>query len=500
MGLEVASFIDGLVTTNPVGATDPVSEGDNHLRLIKTVLKATFPGLAGAGFRVQDKAGNYTVAVTDNISLIRCTATLTLTLTAAATLGNQHVFYVYNDSRGIITIDPNSGETINGQRLAYVLPDQLAIVFCNGTSFFTLEDTQTHVNPIYNSGMEIWQQWGSSSATVSAGQRIYGPDGFLMDVTGVSSQVVMFRGTNVPSVGASQIFVNNSLEVQNKVAKAAYSASTHTQIEHQMEGHVYQSIAQRPFWFSFWVHSSLTGTYNISFKNGSRDQSYVDWFTITAANTLEYKTFLISPPPSAGTWNYSSGTGLIAAIVLGASATQVARQSWTAVDAYIATANVNWNAAISASFGIVAPHINLGSRPTLWKNYGVPYELNRAQRYFSRSQNFDYGRLDSSSTDGIFHTIGTSGGSAGNNGFLSIPTNFVVPMRVEPIISLAGTQGVGSTAGATGQINLNSVAESATVSADFISIAGFSIIRNLSSTNYQEGFLASFNYIADARL
>ena len=46
MGLESATYIDGLNTSNPVGASDFVSQGDDHLRLIKTAIKATFPGVA----------------------------------------------------------------------------------------------------------------------------------------------------------------------------------------------------------------------------------------------------------------------------------------------------------------------------------------------------------------------------------------------------------------------------------------------------------------------
>lgn len=48
MGLEVATFISGLVATNPVGATDPKSQGDDHIRLIKATLLATFPAITGA--------------------------------------------------------------------------------------------------------------------------------------------------------------------------------------------------------------------------------------------------------------------------------------------------------------------------------------------------------------------------------------------------------------------------------------------------------------------
>ena len=50
MGLEAntsSTYIDGLVGTNPTSA-DPLSEGDNHLRLIKDVLKRTFPAITGA--------------------------------------------------------------------------------------------------------------------------------------------------------------------------------------------------------------------------------------------------------------------------------------------------------------------------------------------------------------------------------------------------------------------------------------------------------------------
>lgn len=48
MGLETGTYISDLVTTNPVGATDPKSQGDDHLRLLKSTIKATFPNITGA--------------------------------------------------------------------------------------------------------------------------------------------------------------------------------------------------------------------------------------------------------------------------------------------------------------------------------------------------------------------------------------------------------------------------------------------------------------------
>jgi len=49
MGLEVTTTIAGLVATNPI-ASDAVGQADDHLRLIKNVLKTIFPGSGGSGF------------------------------------------------------------------------------------------------------------------------------------------------------------------------------------------------------------------------------------------------------------------------------------------------------------------------------------------------------------------------------------------------------------------------------------------------------------------
>ena len=44
MALESATYISGLVTTNPTGS-DSISQGDDHIRLIKTVLKNSLPNI-----------------------------------------------------------------------------------------------------------------------------------------------------------------------------------------------------------------------------------------------------------------------------------------------------------------------------------------------------------------------------------------------------------------------------------------------------------------------
>lgn len=53
MGLEAATYIHQLNPANPVGAVDPKAQGDDHLRLIKSAIQATFPNITGAMTQTQ---------------------------------------------------------------------------------------------------------------------------------------------------------------------------------------------------------------------------------------------------------------------------------------------------------------------------------------------------------------------------------------------------------------------------------------------------------------
>jgi len=138
MGLEIATYLADLSTANPVGATDLLAQGDDHIRLLKTTLKNTFPNMGGAAWRVQNKAANYTLLATDNLSVIRGTAAMTLALTAAATLGNSFMFLVMADG-GDVVVDPNGAETVNGAATLTVINKSCVLVICNGSIFYAFQ-------------------------------------------------------------------------------------------------------------------------------------------------------------------------------------------------------------------------------------------------------------------------------------------------------------------------------------------------------------------------
>lgn len=72
MGLETATHISELVPSNPVGASDKKSQGDDHLRLIKAVLQEDFPNADKAFYfpNAIAKSANYTVLAADDNKLI----------------------------------------------------------------------------------------------------------------------------------------------------------------------------------------------------------------------------------------------------------------------------------------------------------------------------------------------------------------------------------------------------------------------------------------------
>lgn len=97
----------------------------------------TLPNTSGyAG--VTSRSSNTILAAADLAYLIDCTSTFTQTLTAAATLGSAWFCYIRNSGTGIITIDPNSAETIDGAATIPVFPGEAFTLICDGSNFKTI--------------------------------------------------------------------------------------------------------------------------------------------------------------------------------------------------------------------------------------------------------------------------------------------------------------------------------------------------------------------------
>jgi hypothetical protein len=168
---------------------------------------------------------------------------------------------------------------------------------------------------------------------------------------------------------------------------------------------------------SFWVRSSLTGTFGGSIRNGAANRSYAFSYTISVANTWEYKTVTIAGDTS-GTWLTTNGIGfrVVFGLGVGASASTTAG-IWTAGNFSSATGAVSVVGTNGATFYITGVQLEQNTSATPFERRMYGQELANCQRYFNL--------IDSA--------LGVSTGTT----TLQLVVNFPVQMRAAP--SVAGT-------------------------------------------------------------
>jgi hypothetical protein len=133
MALESGNYINDLAITNPT-SSDPKSQGDDHLRLIKTVLKETLNGFTGAILVTATDTGTATGHVlTPSTALVGYTPMLCLLYKAAVT--NTGALTVNVSGLGVRSIktmagaDPTAGDIVAGYPM---------LLMYDGTNFVTL--------------------------------------------------------------------------------------------------------------------------------------------------------------------------------------------------------------------------------------------------------------------------------------------------------------------------------------------------------------------------
>ena len=172
---------------------------------------------------------------------------------------------------------------------------------------------------------------------------------------------------------------------------------------------------------SFWVKSSLTGTFAGGIYNGAGNRTYVFTYAISAANTWEQKTVTIAGDTS-GTWVTDNTANMYVNWDLGTGSTyQGTAGSWAAGAAWSTSTSVKLAATSGATFYITGVQLEKGSTATSfdYRPYGT--ELALCQRYYYR-RNYDQTTNDLLAT---FHAY-SSGGAWGK--IIDLP----VEMRATP--------------------------------------------------------------------
>jgi hypothetical protein len=179
---------------------------------------------------------------------------------------------------------------------------------------------------------------------------------------------------------------------------------------------------------SFWVRSSLTGTFGGALSNDPA-RSYAFSYTISAANTWEQKAITIVGDQS-GTWNKTNSLGVVVRFGLGSGATYSGTAgAWTAGNLVQPTGTVSVVGTNGATFYITGVQLEQNTSATPFERRMYGQELANCQRYFEKSYNVDVAPATNSSV-GIIGPTGVQGATTGSE--ISATGFFRVTKRATP--------------------------------------------------------------------
>jgi hypothetical protein len=186
---------------------------------------------------------------------------------------------------------------------------------------------------------------------------------------------------------------------------------------------------------SFWVRSSLTGTFGGSLRNSAVNRTYVFSYTISSANTWEQKSITIAGDTS-GTWLTTNGIGIRLTFGLGNGSTfSGTAGSWSGSSFQNVTGATSVVGTSGATFYMTGAQLEVGSVATPFERRDYGRELMMCQRYYEKSYNIE-------TVPGASDAIGSHnhGGGAMDNDLIAT-IKFAVTKRATPTMTGYTTDG-----------------------------------------------------------
>jgi hypothetical protein len=231
-------------------------------------------------------------------------------------------------------------------------------------------------------GTNPWQRGTTFTSVASAS---YTADRWRLQYV-TSGVVTITRSSDAPTGAQAGILSTASLLNTVTTADASVAATDFFIYQYRIEGHDWSRIGTQDFTVSFWVKSSLTGTYTLAMTNSAATLTYVAPYTITNANTWEKKTIIV-PAYATAVWNYTSGIGLNMQFCLmgGSNFTTSNINTWQATAFLAATGQVNFLGTIGNTFQIDLLQVELGNVATPFVARTEQEVLAACQRYFFKT-------------------------------------------------------------------------------------------------------------------
>jgi hypothetical protein len=240
-------------------------------------------------------------------------------------------------------------------------------------------------NRIINGDMRIDQRNEGASVSVSTGAQPYGVDRWNGQGTAAAGVFSLQRSTSTPPEGFT-----NFTRITTTTADASPAAGSVYNFRHQIEGNNLQDFqfgaaTAKTVTISFWVRSSLTGTFSGAFSNSAFNRGYPFTYAISVANTWEQKSIAIAGD-TTGTWLTDSGIGLRVYFDLGSGSTyRGTAGAWAASGLIGATSAVRVISTLSATFDLTGVQLEVGNAATEFERRPFGAEFLLCERYFEKN-------------------------------------------------------------------------------------------------------------------
>jgi hypothetical protein len=264
-------------------------------------------------------------------------------------------------------------------------------------------------NRVINGAMEIDQRNAGASVTIGATTGTYTLDRWGTQSINASKFSVQ---QNAGSVTTPAGFINY-LGITSLAATSPGSTDYYS-LYQPIEGLNVTDLAwgtanAKTVTLSFWVYSSLTGTFSGSFANSGASRSYPFTYTISAANIWEYKTITVAGD-TTGTWLTTNGIGVYIRFDLGCgSSFRGTANTWAGANYYGATSAVSVVGTNGATFYLTGVQLEVGTVATPFERRLYPQELAMCQRYYYRrtatGSNDIIATMQAYSTAGVYGLI-----------------------------------------------------------------------------------------------
>jgi len=270
----------------------------------------------------------------------------------------------------------------------------------SGTLATTAQASIGMKNRIINGDMRIDQR--DSTATINGTGVTYNVDRWLGRGETSEGVFTLAQDTTSPANFSNSL---KATVTTDDDASPMWGTSSY-RIQQQIEGYNIADLNwgtsdAQSVTLSFWVRSSVTGTLGGSVANGDFNRFNPFSYTISAANTWEYKTVTIAGDTS-GTWVTNNALGLRLNFSLGAGADRLGTAgTWTSSVLEGVTGQVNPIQTNGSTFYITGVQLEAGTTATPFENLQYGQQLALCQRYFepiiNDSLNYNGGQIIGSS-------------------------------------------------------------------------------------------------------